>query len=504
VPLDTSNFHAQGPVKSTDLMQFYNLFTGVMTDQPVAHSNSVAVGGNQGLTTVPLRVYGAVGQNTNLIDLYADKTQAQPGFGLSAAGRFGWGPGGISPQDTFLSRIGIQSGPTDTPGLFIAPSLTVNGTLTLQAGSLAFSTGQVIGASGTTLTTINPSLQVGTTLYVGNPADASITRTRVGQLNVTNTLLINGADAVGAGYTAAQAHLQIKADTLGDPVNSSVNGLSVWTTTPNASQFNVRFVRQTAGNAWPGAALVLAYDVDSSLGIAGSITFLNGRIGIDVMPNPAGATLQVGGSITATTIAATGAVTIAGDLGVTGSLTVSTNATVTGTLTVSGAIGTASIASNDWFRVNTAGDGVFNNVTSQGIGLPVGGATLYPSNDPIVGINATQTLANKTLSSPTLNSATSNSPTINNPTLAGGVSGQPGWVSAQNFPSGTTINGQAFLGQGAIPTNSTTGFPFITLMGGAPTGAVTGGGGGRTAIVWDSTNRRIWAYDSSWHYVQFT
>ena len=56
MPLDTTNFHAQGPVKSVDLMQFYNLFTGVMTDQPVTHANTLTVGGSQGVTSVPLRV----------------------------------------------------------------------------------------------------------------------------------------------------------------------------------------------------------------------------------------------------------------------------------------------------------------------------------------------------------------------------------------------------------------------------------------------------------------
>jgi len=140
VPLDTTNFHPQGPVKSVDMMQFYNLFTGVMTDQPVTFSNTLTLGGNQSVSTVPLRVYGAIGQNTNLIDLYADKNQAQPGFGFSAAGRFGWGPGGASPQDTFLSRLGTQNGhASDTPGLFITPALETSGYIQMD-GSLYFKT----------------------------------------------------------------------------------------------------------------------------------------------------------------------------------------------------------------------------------------------------------------------------------------------------------------------------------------------------------------------------
>lgn len=127
--LDATNFHPQGPVKSVDLMQFYNLFTGVMTDQPVAFSNSLTVGGNQGLTTVPLRLYGATGQNTDLIDLYADHTQALPGFGINAPGRLAWGPGGGA-QDTFLSRVASQNGHVgDTLGLLVDPYLEVKGNL---------------------------------------------------------------------------------------------------------------------------------------------------------------------------------------------------------------------------------------------------------------------------------------------------------------------------------------------------------------------------------------
>jgi hypothetical protein len=131
MPLDATNFHVLGPVKSVDLLQFYNLATGVMTDQPVTQRNALSIGGNQGQTTVPLKVYGATGQNTNLIDLYVDRTAAQPGFGLTATGTFAWGPGGTAPQDTYMSRIALQNGhATDTPGVLVAPLLEVAGTLT--------------------------------------------------------------------------------------------------------------------------------------------------------------------------------------------------------------------------------------------------------------------------------------------------------------------------------------------------------------------------------------
>jgi hypothetical protein len=132
MPLDATNFYPKGPVTSTDMRQFYDMFTGVMTDQPATFRNVFSVGGNQGVTTVPLKVYGAVGQNTNLIDLYTDRAAPQPGFGFSALGSFAWGPGGAAPQDTFMSRIALQNGhASDTAGVLVTPLLEVAGPLTV-------------------------------------------------------------------------------------------------------------------------------------------------------------------------------------------------------------------------------------------------------------------------------------------------------------------------------------------------------------------------------------
>ena len=129
MPLDATHFYVKGPVNSADLRQFYDLFTGAMNDQPVTFVNTLSVGGNQGVTTVPFRIFGAPGQNTNLIDLYPDRTSAQPSFGFSAVGQFAWGPGATSPQDTFLSRIATQHGHSggDSAGLLITPQLEVAG-----------------------------------------------------------------------------------------------------------------------------------------------------------------------------------------------------------------------------------------------------------------------------------------------------------------------------------------------------------------------------------------
>jgi hypothetical protein len=157
--LNATNFVSKGPVLHADMLQFYNLFTGVMSDQPVTFRNTLNVGGNQTTSTVPLKLYGAVGQTSHLIDLYADPGQAQPGFGFGAIGTFGWGPGGTGAQDTFLSRIATQNGhASDTAGLFVQPRLEVSNSI--QAGGYYFNGGGDIvwRAAG--------ELQVDNTLYV--------------------------------------------------------------------------------------------------------------------------------------------------------------------------------------------------------------------------------------------------------------------------------------------------------------------------------------------------
>jgi len=221
VPLDTTNFHPQGPVKSVDMMQFYNLFTGVMTDQPVTFSNTLTLGGNQSVSTVPMRVYGAIGQNTDLIDLYADKNQSQPGFGLSAAGRFAWGPGGASPQDTFLSRIGTQNGhASDTPGLLINPTLEVTGNVvaggTISALGYNFTNGATLtGPAGTpNRLVIKNELQVVNAgargwISVGLPGSGLILQTTPNNDNIASIEapggfpILSGNDAV---YLAQNVH----------------------------------------------------------------------------------------------------------------------------------------------------------------------------------------------------------------------------------------------------------------------------------------------------------
>jgi hypothetical protein len=167
VPLTAVNFVNKGPVLHADLLQFYNLFTGVMIDQPVTFKNAVSIGGSQGISTVPLRLYGTTGQSGHLIDLYTDPTQAQPGFGFSALGSFGWGPGGTAGQDTFLSRVARQNGhASDTAGLLVQPYLEVMGTVQ-ATGLTSLGGASITGALSAGSAAISGTLTAGATTITG-------------------------------------------------------------------------------------------------------------------------------------------------------------------------------------------------------------------------------------------------------------------------------------------------------------------------------------------------
>src|SRR5215472_7875803 len=142
-----------------------------MVDQPITFKNTVNVGGSQGTTTVPLKLYGAVGQTTHLIDLYQDPTQSQPGWGIAALGAMGWGPSGSGAQDTFLSRIATQNGhASDTAGLLVSPYLEVAGGIGFNGALNFLSSGASIqqGGAGSLALTFNQDLTVN--------RDATVTR----------------------------------------------------------------------------------------------------------------------------------------------------------------------------------------------------------------------------------------------------------------------------------------------------------------------------------------
>jgi hypothetical protein len=324
MPLSPVNFVPKGPVKSADMNQFFNLFTGVMVDQPVTFSNVLNVGGSQGNTTVPLKLYGAPGQTSHLIDLYPDKTSAQPGFGFSALGTFGWGPGGTAPIDTTLSRIATQVGHgADTPGLLVSPQLEVNGNI-VPHGSIVWPSGNAaIADGGGGIVNVGINLAVQSALYLGYDHSTWLTELRGGEIMVHNRLSVNGADAEGVALTYGNAMLQTRGADMPDTAGTFSIPFSAHAFAGNWLQFNPKFYKVTAGNAWPGIALLLDYDVDNANAAGGRISLMNGRMGVGSQVVDAnGSLLQVFGEIQGAFLTSTGGGQINQNLGVAGSITV--------------------------------------------------------------------------------------------------------------------------------------------------------------------------------------
>lgn len=334
MPLTAVDFVPRGPIRSADIKQFVDLFTGVMIDQPITFRNSVAIGGNQGQTQAALSLYGAVNQTSNLINLYPSVASLNPTFGFAASGAFGWGPGGNLVQDTFLSRIGTQNGHvTDTPGLLLQPNIEVTGSIFCD-GPISFPTGGAITDGGAAGIHVGQDLTVQRNLYIGNDHVQVIAeRAGGGAVTLQPTLLIHGADAAASGLTYANAHLQVRGDDMADAAGTMITASSAYIFSTNWLEFDVHFYKITAGVGWPGTACLLDYDVDASNAAGGRISMVAGRIGIAGIANPNGDAMQVFGNATINGIlSTTGGALIQGGLTVNANLVVGTNVAIAGAL----------------------------------------------------------------------------------------------------------------------------------------------------------------------------
>lgn len=119
MPLDISGVVTGQVIQAAHITQFYNLLTGLMTDQVVTLKNQVTVGGNQGTGVTPLVVQGVSGQTADLFDV--KQFGGTIAFGVSAAGAI-----------TFSSGVTVSSGGIVVTGA----SNFVTGGVTVQAGGL--------------------------------------------------------------------------------------------------------------------------------------------------------------------------------------------------------------------------------------------------------------------------------------------------------------------------------------------------------------------------------
>ena len=60
------------------------------------------------------------------------------------------------------------------------------------------------------------------------------------------------------------------------------------------------------------------------------------------------------------------------------------------------------------------------------------------------------------------------------------------------------------VGQGVLPTTTTTGFAFLPTCAGPPTGVPLNPPAGYTPFIYDTTNNRLYSYNGAWRSVLFT
>ena len=91
-------------IEAAHVTQYFNLLTGIMTDQPVTFRNTLSVGNNAAAVTTPLLVYGT-GTPTYLAAFFSTGSAAQPLLTINnSLAEIGWGTPTTSP-DILLRRV---------------------------------------------------------------------------------------------------------------------------------------------------------------------------------------------------------------------------------------------------------------------------------------------------------------------------------------------------------------------------------------------------------------
>lgn len=118
MPLTIINIAPLQAVRAAHVTQFYDLLTGVTTDQPVTLKNVVRVGGNQSTGSTVLRLDGVAAQTGKMLELFTLAGDTQPAIAIDKAGIVSWGPGGGSALDVTLARL-------DTNGLLLSKDFSL-------------------------------------------------------------------------------------------------------------------------------------------------------------------------------------------------------------------------------------------------------------------------------------------------------------------------------------------------------------------------------------------
>lgn len=253
MPLNAVNFvPLTGRINAADIKQFSDLFTGVMTDQPVSFANTLTVGGSQGAGASPFRINGVTAQTANMVEARALAADVQPLFSIGPTGTLAWGPGASTGTDVSLRRSAANQ--LTLTGLAGTPALVIPvGGLQVTAGNVGIGTapgsqwgvrvaGTITGSGGNSAMggRVDPTLTAFANndslwgLYVNpNFADAGFT-------GVTHL----GVEIVSGGLKVTAGNVGIG----GAPVASSA---AVATGSPSSGTIQVGFNSSLTGT--PGA-----------------------------------------------------------------------------------------------------------------------------------------------------------------------------------------------------------------------------------------------------------
>jgi hypothetical protein len=267
--LDVSGVATGQVIQAAHVYQYFNLLTGVMTDQAVSLKNQLTVGGSQGTGAVPLTVNGVSGQTADFFDCTA--------FGGAAGGVF---------------KIPVSGNVTFGLGL----TVTTNG-ITVTAGGITVSNGGItITAGGEVITAGGLQVTAGGVAIGGASSGA-----RFGAY-VTGTLTATGANAAGVWVDAtatAGANADVLAGLIVNPVfapgaftGTSMYGIAVGTNSvaqASASKYGIQVGAQTGANTNNYGVYINAPSGASGQNVG---AYING--GIIVSGSPTGIAATIG------------------------------------------------------------------------------------------------------------------------------------------------------------------------------------------------------------------
>lgn len=426
MPLNATNIVTGDIILATDVIQFYNLFTGVMTDQAVTLKSQVTIGGNHAANVVPLVVQGVSGQTANLFAV--QQFSGSVAFGVSSTGSV-----------TFGGAVTVSGGGVTITGA----STFVSGGVTVQAGGLTVTAGGLtVAAGGATigglLTAQSGALLTGSVMVASSGSAFS-------QLEVSGT----GATSWG-GYASAGTN---------NPGTLSPTG-GVFTINDSAGAAGDGGVLLfSAGSEW--FAGIKAFFTNGANNGVGDLAFATRNAGTDTVLTErlriqAGGTVLIGnqpansGSAQVVWPSVLGAKASYFDSGGGNFFGGGINSSELFNCVPSGAVWSLRVnngAGSQVFKVDTSG-----NVTANGVPFPLSNSSATLGSDTGVSANTDTDMVGLTLSAGTY-------------LITAGVEFNTGTANTTHTAALVNISASTWISSAATQGNATNGFASLHLTG---------------------------------------